>query len=156
MSSKFDGLGLEVEKPSRMTIHHPAKGTPLRDCDGNEAYIDLLNPDGPKGRAFDRKVTTDRLSRRNRAAAPTGEQIEAEQTDKMVDLTTGWHLVDLDGNALNVPFSPADARELYSTPAMGWLRIAVQEHLANYSNFAKASSSSSSQQPNTTSGSTAE
>jgi hypothetical protein len=142
MSDRFAALALPVDEAGRMIIMHPITGQPLRTSDGSEGYIDLLSNDSQKAQAFDRRQTTQRLQRRNRVATLTGEELEAEVTDRFAALTTGWSLVGLDGAPIAVDFSEAAARELYAAPAMVWLREQVALFQANRANFGKASSNS--------------
>lgn len=138
--SRFAALALPIDEPGRMTIMHPVTGQPLRDADGAEGYLDLLSNDSLKAQAFDRKLTTQRLARRNRATTLTAEEIDAESTDRFAALTAGWYLVGLDGAPIAVDFTEAAARELYAAPAMLWLREQVAAWQANRANFSKASS----------------
>ena len=142
MSDRFAALALPVDEAARMVIMHPITGQPLRDASGSEAYIDLLSNDSQKAQAFDRKRTTQRIERRARAATLTAEELEAEATDKFAAQTTGWSLLGLGGEPLDIAFSEAVARELYAAPPMMWLREQVAIFQANRANFGKASSKS--------------
>lgn len=136
--SKFAGLALEVEKPSRMVIVHPATRQPLRDGDGSEAYIDLFSGDSEQARRHQRAVQRRRLAVRGRGKI-TPEELEAEGVELLAAITAGWRLVALDGSALDVEFSVTNARELYAEPAMQWLRDQVDEFASDRGNFSKAS-----------------
>jgi hypothetical protein len=138
--SKFESLALPVEKPCRMIITHPVTRQPLRSKDGVEAYIEVYSADSEVKRRFDREVTRRRLSASGRVKL-TPEEIEAQGHDLLAALTAGWNLVGLDGEPIDVAFSPQAARELYATPAMLWLREQVDEFAADRGNFSRASSS---------------
>lgn len=137
--SKFAAMMLPVDVPARMIIQHPTKNVPLRDADGNEAWIDMLSADSEKARALERKLVTQRLARRNRTTL-TAEELEAEQADKLAVLVTGWHLVGLDGQRQEVDCNEGNARDMLATPGMNWLREQVAEFQMSRANFSKASS----------------
>jgi hypothetical protein len=143
--SKFDALKLDVDAPSRMTIHHPVTRQPVKDTDGNEAYIDLLSPDSEASRKFERKVTNERLAaaRKSRSGTITAEQLEAEQANRLANMTAGWLMISFDGSPLDLEFTTANAQALYESRQMTWLRHQVEAHLDDVTNFTKASSSNS-------------
>lgn len=140
--TKFAGLTLEVDKPSRMTIIHPVTNAPLRGRDGKEAFIELYSGDSEAARKHRMSVQRKRLAftgRRGRVTT-TPEEIEADGIALLVALTAGWNLLDLDGNPLAVPFSSENARELYSEPGMSWLVEQIDTFASERENFSKASS----------------
>ena len=140
MTSKFAGLALAVDAPARMTILDPHTGQPLRDANGEDAWIDLLSADSAAARAQDR-ATIDaqiRAGGRRRSA----EQMDAELTEKLAKLTTGWRLLTFDGEPMDVPFSVAAARELYALPELLWLRAQVVRFVDELGNFRPAASRS--------------
>lgn len=139
MSSKFAGMTLEVEKPSRMTIVHPVSRQPLRDASGVEAFIELYSGDSEVARKHHRAVQRRRLAMKGRGKI-SPEELEAEQVEFLCALTTGWHLLALDGSAMEVGFSAENARDLYAEPALSWLREQVDEFIGDRGNFSKASS----------------
>jgi hypothetical protein len=139
--SKFSGLGIGVETPSRMTILHPVSRQPLRDAEsGEEAWIDLLSMNSKVGRDHDRAVTDKQLKMRNRRLS--AEEFEADLTEKLAKLTRGWNLLTLDGTPIEVPFSLAVSRELYSEPEMSWLRDQVNDFTSDLGNFQMGASQS--------------
>jgi hypothetical protein len=143
---KFDALAADVVKPSRMSIIYPGTEAPLKIKEGlpdfgKEAYLDLLAIDSDPGRKIDRERTTATIrklrSGRNRQ---DDEDVVEEQVEKLVALTVGWYLVDPEGSPIEVEFSKDNARELYSSPAMGWLRRQAWVYVVNEANFIKGSS----------------
>jgi hypothetical protein len=135
--SKFSGLALAVEKPQRMTILHPVTKKPLKDAKGNEAYLDLFSSDSDLARKHDRTVVKNRLSGGGRKITP--EEIEAATPDRLAALTAGWRLVDLTGLPIDVAFSHDNAKELFSDPAMTWLRESALIFTEDRGNFLPAS-----------------
>lgn len=138
--NKFSGLELEVETPFRLILVHPVTRQPMRDEDGNQAYIDHYSSDSEIARKHQRAIQRRRLAMRGRMKI-TPEEIEGEAIDVLAALTVGWHLVDLKGNMIDLPFSQDNARELYGNPAVSWLREQLDESTADRSNFSQASSS---------------
>lgn len=135
--SKFSSLALPVDQPARMTIHHPITRQPLRDAEG-VAYVELYSADSEVARKHGRTVSRRRLAMRA-GTKLTPEELEAEGVELLSVLTAGWRLLSLDGAALDVPFSQANARELYADNAMSWLREQVNEFAAERGNFFAAS-----------------
>lgn len=141
MQSKFAGLEIAVDKPQRMTLHHPVTRQPLRDAKGAEAWIDLHSSDSKVARDHNREVQRRRLNMRGRGRI-SPEEIEAEAADLLAALTTGWRLLTLEGGTLDVPFSTENARELYASPALAWIREQVDEFASDRANFPQPSSPS--------------
>ena len=152
--SKFAGLGLQTDAPSRMTILHPVTGQPLRVCtigaDGKpefreEAYIELLSRDSTVARRHDRAVADKQL--RSRGRRLTAEELEGDRLERLAKLTRGWRLCGLDGAPIDVDFSEGTARELYAEPTLSWLRDQAQTWVDDLGNYAPAASKSSSPSP---------
>lgn len=140
INSKFAALALATDQSARMNIVHPVTGQPLRNKDGAEAYLDLLASSSPVGRAFDREVT-DRMLR-SRGARYTAEQADMDAIEKLSKLTVGWHLVTLDGDTIDEPFSAGSARDLYGMPELGWLRSQAEQFVSDLGNYRPGSSKS--------------
>ena len=121
-----------------MVVVSPLTRQPLRDAKGNEAYIEHYSSDSEIACKHQRAVQRRRLAMRGRAKI-TPEELEAEAVDILAALTTGWHLVDLKGNVIDLPFSQENARELYSNPAVSWLREQLDESTADRANFSQGS-----------------
>lgn len=141
MNSKFAGLEIAVDQPQRMTLVHPISRQPLRDADGETAWIEIYSNDSSAARKHNREVQRRRLAMRGRGRI-TPEEVEAEGIDLLAALTTNWRLLTLDGTPLDVPFSPEAARELYSAQALAWVREQVDEFCVDRANFPQPSSTS--------------
>lgn len=139
--SKFAALELPVEKPFRMVIVHPITRQPIRDKDGQDAYIDHYSADSDIARKHQRAVLKRRLNMRGRAKLDPVE-IEAEGVELLAALTTGWHLVSLDGEKIDVPFSQENARELYANSGVAYIKEQLDESASDRGNFSRASSAS--------------
>jgi hypothetical protein len=137
--SKFSSLGLAVDTPARLILRHPSTRQPIRDKDGKEAYIELLSSDSVAARDHELETQNQRL----KSGVPrTAEQIEADTIELLVRLTKDWYLVHYDGTPVDVKFTEADARELYSVRSTAWIARQVRDFLDNQGNFFKASSTS--------------
>lgn len=141
MNSKFAGLAIEVDKPQRMPLVHPNTRQPLRTEDGEEAFIELYSADSEAARKHNRSIQRRRLNMRGRGRI-TPEEVEAEGVELLAALTTGWRLVSLSGDPLDVPFTPENARELYGSASLAWIREQVDEFAADRGNFPAPSSRS--------------
>jgi hypothetical protein len=137
--SKFAGLAVGVDRPARMTILHPVTGQAIRLLDAaghpndQAAWIDVLSADSKVARDLEREAQNRRL--RGRLRRVTAEDIEAEGVELLTALTKGWCLAALDGTPIDVPCTPENARELYSTPDLAFLRRQVNEFAADLGNF---------------------
>jgi hypothetical protein len=136
---KFDAIALQVDKPSKMTILDPVSQQPIRDAEGKESFIELYSSDSPKGRTHQKNMLRQRLNMRGRGKL-TPEQLEAESVDLLVALSVSWYLLTFEGKPLNVEFSQENARELYSSESMAWLREQVDTYTSDRANLSKASS----------------
>jgi hypothetical protein len=148
--SKFGKLGIETDKPSRMPIVPPGDVDPLVDENGTEAFIEFLSWDSEPGRKFDQELQRDAVRKGFRQRSRAEIRAEAEtadfikdQADRLTVLATGWHLVDLDRKAIDVPFTKDDARELFMAPEMAWLRRQAWAYVGNEANFMRRSSKTS-------------
>jgi hypothetical protein len=149
--SKFSGLGVPVDKPSRMTIMHPVTGEPVLDKDKKPAWIEVYSADSDRAKAYNRKTTQRRLDMRGRNVV-SAVALENDGNGLLAELTVGWHLVDLaSSEIIDVPFSTQNARELYSEPEMTWLREQVDTFAGARGNFLKPSAKGSGDSPNTNS-----
>jgi N-acetyl-gamma-glutamylphosphate reductase len=137
--SKFAALGMAVDATSRIFLLHPVTRQPLiKEGTEEQAWIDVVSSVSQIGRAHDRSVTDKQIKMRGRRMQ--AEDIEADYTEKLAKLTRGWSLVTLAGEALDVEFTPGNARELYSLPELAWLRDQVSEFVADLGNFPTAAS----------------
>lgn len=140
MASKFAALAANVSDSFNMPIISPLTEGVLKDHEDKQAYISLLSADSDAGRKVDRAQSTQAVRKlRSGRNLQDDEDLTEGQIEKLVALTTGWYLVDLDGNPLEVEFSPQNARELWNDPAMGWLRRQAWVFVNTAANFIKSS-----------------
>jgi hypothetical protein len=139
--SKFAALAANVSDAFSMPITSPLTEAVLKDSDDKEAFISFLSPDSEVGRKIDRAQSLQVMRKmRSGRNLQDDDDLTEQQVDKLVALTAGWHLVDLDGKALDVPFSKDNAKELWTDPAMGWLRRQAWVFVNTAGNFIRRSS----------------
>ncbi len=134
--SKFASLALATERASRCLLKHPVTHRPLVDAEGRQAYIDLLSFDSAPVHAAELDIGRTRIE----VGKLSIEDLNEETPTKLAAATVGWFLVDLTGAVLDVPFSPANARELYSETSLNWIREAAFAHARDRGNYAPAPS----------------
>lgn len=123
-----------------MIIIHPVTRQPLKDAKGKDAYIELYSTDSEICRRHFREQNRRRTLPNGNMRPTTPEQNEADTVQLLVALTTGWYLVGMDGNHIDVPFNAQNAADLYAATSMAWVRAQVNEFVTEIANFAKASS----------------
>lgn len=145
------GLGINVEKPTRITILNPLTGFPLVDtATQKEAWVEIYSADSPVVKKKQRQITLARIQaaqmRNNRPKEISEDDLvrgEKDEMDTLAALTSDWFLVTLDGEAIgDFPCTPENARDLYSDPSTTWLKDFVDKEASNRTNFAKDSSKS--------------
>lgn len=148
MSSKFAALAANVSDAFNMPVIHQHTDAVLKDKAGKEAYVALLSIDSDAGRAIDRAHNLAQMrSARSGRNLKDNTDFTEQQIEQLVALTVGWHLVDLEGNPIDVPFSPENARELWNDPGMAWLRKQAWVFVNTAGNFIKGSSKISAASP---------
>lgn len=118
-----------------VTLKNPATGAPTA------ASIELLGPEHP----VRKKIQMDR-ARKLRAAFQRTGKIEItdplddfdDETDFLVNCTTGWSGLTQGGTAL--AFSADAARTLYTDPKRQWVRVQVKKALDEADRFIASSS----------------
>ena len=136
--SRFAALALDTETPRRMMIRHPATGAVMRDAEGREAYLDLLSLSSATAQKARSAVQQKRIDSRVRTVSLTDAVQEAMHV--LAACTKGWHLVGLDGAALDVPCTPDTAHELYTTPGLRFVADQATDFADAAGNFLPGSS----------------
>jgi len=139
----FASLALAVNDARRMPILHPKTNNPLKSrTNGAEAYIDLISSDSDRARFQLRETLRRRMAAAQRVgrARVTPEEQEAEGVDLLVSMTTGWLLLTPDGDPIDVPCTPENARLLYDDNRFFWIKRQVDEFTADAGNFMPNSS----------------
>ena len=152
IDAALNALSLEVDKPRRMPLIHFETGLPLRDAEGNPAWVDVYSNDSEIVRRHDREVLRRIFkAQRQRTVTMTPEENEANTVDVLVKLTAGWFLLTPNGGPIDFPFTPENARRLYMAPATNWIRQQVEEFSKERGNFTQALSPNSSSGPRSSS-----
>jgi hypothetical protein len=136
----LEALAIKTREPIRVEITHPATGEPIRDVAGMPAYIEVVGLDSPEFKAHERAMIQRRLKSRNPKAVMTAEQLAEERLEMLCACTVGWYLVAPDGQPIQVSFSPAEARRLYSNPDCGWITRQIDKAIGDEALFMKSSS----------------
>jgi hypothetical protein len=138
MPSQFAGLAANISEPFRMTIINPLSDDVLRDSEGQEAYVEFMSADSEAGRKIDRLQSLQAVRKlRSGRNLMDEEDLTEAQIDKLVALTVAWYLVDLDGRAIDVPYSVENARELWRAAELAWLRRQAWVFVNTAGNFIK-------------------
>jgi|NOAtaT_7_FD_contig_71_139213_length_2195_multi_3_in_0_out_0_2 hypothetical protein len=133
--SAFDALAVDNTASVLVPILHPKTRQPIRDAEGKEAHIDLLPLTSPEVQKVQKAAINKRLKARGRATM-TADELEAERAETFVAATKGWYLVNPnDGSKLDVPFTPENARTLYTDLRFAWIRDQVSEALDDPATF---------------------
>lgn len=130
----LDALALDVSAPVSVTLLHPKTRQPLRDENGKEATISVVSLDSPDVQRVQKAALNKRLKMRGRVTL-TADELEAERTETMVVATKSWHLVSLEGKALDVPLTAENARVVYSDARFAWIKEQVNEALDDRATF---------------------
>lgn len=139
--SKFSGLTVgTADRVFRVVLLHPATGAPIPVAgvmDGDKpavAYVDVISSDSEVARAYEHDRANARL-RAPRPVRPNAAEITANVAGLYARLSRRWLLATLDGQPLDVPFSIANAEELFSLPEAAWIREQIDAAVVNRSNF---------------------
>jgi hypothetical protein len=130
----LDALAFDVSQTADVHLLHPVTRQPLRDKDGNPAYVRVVSLDSPEVQAVQKAAINKRLNTRGRGKM-TADELEAERAETLVAATKGWYLVTLDGDKLDVPFSQAVARNVYTDARFSWIREQVNEAVEDRATF---------------------
>lgn len=130
----LDALALDVAHAVPVILLNPKTRQPLRDADSKEAFISIVSVDSPEVQRVQKATLNKRLKMRGRMTM-TADELDAERAETLIAATKEWHLVDMEGNALNVPFTEANARLLYTDTRFTWIREQVSEALDDRATF---------------------
>lgn len=130
----LDALALDVSQTADVHLLHPTTRQPIRDAEGNPAYVRVVSLDSPEVQAVQKAAINKRLNTRGRGKM-TADELEAERAETLVAATKGWYLLTLDGQPINVPYSPAVARNLYVDNRFSWIREQVNEAVEDRATF---------------------
>lgn len=137
----FGNLALNVNAPKKMPIENPSTGTSIRDKEGKESFLMLMSNDSAVAMARkrqSRKRLFDQVQKGKKINYSV-EQAEEDDIELLVALTKDWYLVDPEtGDAIDFPFNEENARTLYSSPDMVWLRDQAEAFVSERANFTKA------------------
>lgn len=125
-----------ADEGAEMVIRHPKTDAPVTDeATGEPVGITLLGQDSAEYRRIAKAQQNRRLERMQRTGntGATADEIESNALELLVGCTKGWRHVRLGEEEL--PFSAANARRLYTTPGLQWLREQVDAFIGSRANF---------------------
>lgn len=129
----LESLAVSADDAGTLILLHPSTNMPIRDKNGGEAHLLLLGIDSAEGQKQRREATTRALMRRNKAL--TADELEAQAVEQLVALTKGWHLVAPSGDVIDFPFTPQNARTLYSDRKFAWIREQADQFIGDRAGF---------------------
>lgn len=127
---------IKIGTTSDLQLRHPVSDALLFNDDGSPMVITLAGEHSEDYKAVTRRWQNDMLRRPNRKL--TSEQIEERALDLLVAVTKGWQIQWEDGHLL--PFSAQAARNLYADTEHAWIKLQVEGHVHDMSNFLGESS----------------
>ncbi len=134
----FDRLAIG-EKAFRLEIINPKTGDVMRCKEGKPAFVDI-HPIESEAADKWRRLAFERANRSGRGAGKKAsyDESQASNVELLVSISSGWRIVDFDGNVIDEDYTPAKARELYGNTRMGWLTRQVSEGASEEANFIAA------------------
>lgn len=145
--TKFAALKVS-DTPFRLMIVHPVTGVAMRATRKNdkgeeetvEAYIDVYSLNSSRAEEYKRSLfdSQQRLAARNPKAGQlrTYDEVNERGADLLAHLTAGWLLIDPEGNVIDdFPCTRENARELYTTAQLQWLKNQVDGAVSDDANF---------------------
>ncbi|MCK1583270.1 hypothetical protein IVB03_27830 [Bradyrhizobium sp. 168] len=138
MSNKFGSLVADVSKAFRVEIVDPVTEEVIRDKAGNPMFIAIWAADSARARDFGkakRKELALRVKQSRNGKVEPDDALEANIAF-CAALTDGWYLVDrVTGEPIDVPCTPENAADLYSSLGAGWIFIQPWTEANSAANF---------------------
>jgi len=149
VDSLLSTLKFPFDTPQRMPLCWPGTDVPLKDEDGNEAWIELYSIEAKVVTDYNRDI--ERMRSSGRTVRKAENQNDLDTINMLAAATVGWHLVTVpQGNDVNpvvdrgkvIPlnFSRETAIRLYTD--FPWIRRQLVLFFTQPQNFTKASSQS--------------
>ncbi len=119
-----------------MELIHPKTHAPFKNDAGDMMTISIRSRTSEEVRFVTDKQRDRALKDVARGKRTiNAEEIEANAVDILVAATAGWTIDNFGGQPF--PFNPDNARKLYSTPNLRWIRDQVDQHMGDEGNFIK-------------------
>lgn len=122
---------IKIGNTSDLHLRHPVSDALLFNDDGSPMIISVTGEHSDEYKAVTRRWQNDMLRRPNRKL--NAEQVEERALNLLVAVTKGWRIQWEDGELL--AFSPEAARTLYSDDEHAWIKLQVEAHVHDMSNF---------------------
>lgn len=122
---------IKIGTTSDLHLRHPVSDALLFNDDGTPMLITVAGEHSEDYKAVTRRWQNEMLRRPSKKL--TSEQIEQRALDLLVAVTRGWQIQWEDGEML--PFTAAAARTLYDDTEHAWIKLQVEQHVHDMSNF---------------------
>ena len=135
--SKLSALSLS-DTPYKMPVINPKTGVVMKTNEENprEAFIMVKSISSVEANDFKRRTYEEaRKSRKRKELGMPYDEVIDRTAEMLAELTTGWFLVDFNGEVIDEPFSFEAAKRIYSEPPLDWLRRQVDEAVNDDANF---------------------
>lgn len=116
-----------------MPVTHPRTRAPILQDNGQPHTITLRGRNSDAYRDMQRSLQERRADMAARGIAPSREELERDDVDLLVACTVGWTDMTMDGQPF--PYSPENARRLWSDRRFVFLRDAAITHIREDANF---------------------
>ena len=130
----FDVKTITEVSEAEVEILHPITG------EGLGAFVTLAGPEHPDRKSLEfarqRKVRAE-VQRSGKYDIPEPEDYAEDQTEKLVACTLGWREFARDGQPID--FSKAEARAMFGSAGMTWMRDQLLAALEQRTRFIKTS-----------------
>lgn len=122
-------MAAAADRGADMALEHPVTGAPLLTDAGEPITIRLLGNDSREFRAAISDLADKQAGKRRQSL----EAAEAHSVDLLARLTTGWHGIVYNGEAL--AFTRENAARIYRERP--WIREQVDKFIGDRGNFFK-------------------
>jgi hypothetical protein len=116
-----------------MEIIHPANRAPVKGDNGQPLTITLLGRSSDVFQAMSRRIMQERVAKSGRGINLTQDDIERENVELLTACTVRWTEFSIDGTPF--PWTPDNARRLWSDPRWRWLSEAAFKFIHDDGNF---------------------
>lgn len=136
LSALKSQLGIDTNTPTKVPLEHPVTREPLVEKDTGElAHVLVV---GPNSSAFNKAQKANQNRRlRLKPQQINADLLETEAVELLASCTTGWFLVNFEGEPVDFPYTAENARALYRDDSLTWIRNQVDRFLGDEGNFMK-------------------
>jgi hypothetical protein len=133
----FDLASLDTRTRSEagvpLTLVHPKTRGPVTRADGSVVTVTLLGRCSDTHRDKSRELAERTAEMASRGIRQSRDEREADDAELLVACTKGWTIDKMDGQ--DFPYSPENARRLWTDTRFLWLRDQAVNHVLTDGNF---------------------